>query len=696
MEKYEVNSIDTSDPTHAVTSGHRGLRRCATWENHERRARRDPGYRQRCRLVERETQDWLRRHGNGGLRTGLIRIPVVVHVIYNTAAQDISDAQIHSQIDVLNRDFRRLNADASSTPSVFAGVAADARIEFALAVRDPSCAPTSGITRTATPATGWVFTDEGMKATSTGGHDPWDVTKYLNVWVVNYTDSTLGYGTFPSMPANIQGVACHYRAFGTGSSFSLISGAHLGRTMTHEVGHWLNLIHIWGGLSPSCTDSDSIGDTPNQNFSSLFSGTTCLTFPALSCSNGPNGDMFINYMDYSGDQCMNLFTADQVARMDAALHTQRQGILGSDALEPAPGSPGPDLWMKDTSDDLGVEPDPSAQAMWISDDIWVRTGNDGLANQDHQNPEYRPSGSSPNNVYVRVRNRGCTGSASGTLRVYWAKASTALSWPLPWDGTVTSPVLMGGAIGSTSVTVAAGDYEIYSFPWMPPNPADYASFGADQGHFCLLARIETSATAPFGMTSSETSDLMANVRRNNNIVWKNIAVVDEVPGMGRIGSVIVGNLTDEPDEATIDVQVPRAGTPSIFDFGLAFIELPQALMKQLDPKCARGVRQFDERTLQLVDLPARIGTFKLSPRELHSLNLWIVERHHEPIGARVFTLDVVRRRDRKIVGGQRFVVKSRPAPQGIEIDRPASTFDGVSWVDKGEAEPGGCCCPSRT
>jgi hypothetical protein len=99
--------------------------------------------------------------------------------------------------------------------------------------------------------------------------------------------------------------------------------------------------------------------------------------------------MFMNYMDYSADECFNMFTVGQVERMDAALHTQRASLLASDGLVPAGGSPGPDLWMKDVSDDFGAEPDPSTQPMYISDDIWVRNSNDGMLNQDHQNPEYR-------------------------------------------------------------------------------------------------------------------------------------------------------------------------------------------------------------------------------------------------------------------------------------------------------------------
>ena len=154
--------------------------------------------------------------------------------------------------------------------------------------------------------------------------------------------------------------------------------------------------------------------------------------------------MCIRDRDYTDDAGMFMFTAGQSARMDATLHTARTGLLASDGLVPSSGAVN-DLWAKDTSDDDGAEPNPSGQPMWVSDDIWVRNDNNGIANQDHQNPEH---GSGTTSVYVRVRNRGCSGTSSGTVRLYWAKASTGLAWPAPWDGSVTSPALMGGEIGS--------------------------------------------------------------------------------------------------------------------------------------------------------------------------------------------------------------------------------------------------------
>ncbi|MGE5135393.1 MAG: zinc metalloprotease [Gemmatimonadota bacterium] len=661
------------------------VRRCVAVDHHLRWLRRSPEYRWRRREINRDITGWLDRYADAGIRTGLIRIPVVVHVVYNTNQQNISDAQINSQIDVLNQDFRRLNADAVNTPAAFAAVAADARLEFALAVRDPNCATTKGITRTQTNVTGWTKLDQGMKSAATGGADQWDPDQYLNFWIVNYTDDTLGYGTFPGMPAGIQGVVVDYRAFGT--TGTLTQGAHLGRTATHEIGHYLDLHHIWGDDGSACTGSDLVADTPNQAGFSPFSGTTCRVFPAVSCSNAPDGDMFMNYMDYSGDQCMNLFTAGQVARMDAALQTQRTGLLASPALVAPTGVAAPDLWMKDVSDDMGDEPDTSGQPMYISDDIWVRTGTDGLVNQDHQNPEYRPAGGAPNNVYVRVRNRACSGTQSGTLRLYWAKASSGLSWPAPWDGSVTSPALMGSPIGSAPVTVAGGDDEIVSFPWMPPNPADYASFGADAHHFCLLARIETAPSAPFGMTTPEGPNLYANVANNNNIVWKNIQVVDEVPGTGRTG-LTVANFGRRAQDVRLRFLMPPEGL-TVLDWGRVLVELPADILARTDRESS-GVEWLSDTTLQLVRPEAELHVGEVEPGQVWPVTVRFVGDPNAGIGARVFAVDVQQFDRDAIVGGVRFYLRTRvprPRPCGDET----GPLDGYTWIPAVTAGVAGAC-----
>ena len=670
--------------------------RCRAVEKHMRLLRLDPEYRWRRREIEREIGEWIRAYGAVGLRTGLIRIPVVVHVVWHTAAENISDAQIASQIDVLNEDFRRLNADAATTPAAFATVAADARLEFALAVRGPGCTPTTGITRHNTAVTGWIFTDNGMKSAATGGADQWDSSQYLNIWIVNFTDDTLGYATYPGGAAALDGLVLKYQA--TGRIGTTIPGANLGRTATHEIGHWLDLHHIWGDAtvlpSADCTDSDLVADTPNQMTASPFDPASCRTFPSISCSNGPNGDMFMNYMDYSGDQCMNTFTAGQVVRMDAALHTARASILASPGLVPPTGVPGPDLWSKDTSDDTGAEPNASAQPMYISDDIWVRRQNDGLSNQDHENPEYRTVGGAPNYVYVRVRNRACSGTQAGTVKLYWAKASSGLSWPSPWDGSVTSPALMGSLIGTSPVSVAGGDDDILEFPWSPPNPADYASFGADQHHFCLLSRIETSSTAPFGMTTAETSNLYANVQNNNNIVWKNISVVDDLPGTARATGFTVANFGKKPQNLSLHFIIAREER-GLLKWGRVLIDLPCALAEKLRKSDVKGIKWISETTLAISGLSGVLGGHvKLGPREMYALNVRFVSNGDATIGARVFNLDVLQLDGKDVIGGVRLALRTHAATrhegQSLATDHLPGPRDGGNWFGKSPA----CSCGS--
>ncbi len=236
------------------------------------------------------------------LNNEVIVIPVVIHVLYNNAAQNISDAQVLSQVAALNADYRRLNADAEKTPIPFQKLAADTRIVFCLAKVDPNGRYTSGIVRKYTREQFWL-SDDGMKFSAKGGDDAWDSKKYLNIWVCNLFGRTLGYGVLPGGPANKDGVVIQYNVFGT--TGTLNTEFNKGRTATHEIGHWLGLKHLWG--DGQCGD-DGVSDTPPQQANNSY----CPSFPhTSSCSINSYGDMFMNYMDFTDDVCMNMFTAGQ-------------------------------------------------------------------------------------------------------------------------------------------------------------------------------------------------------------------------------------------------------------------------------------------------------------------------------------------------------------------------------------------------
>lgn len=281
----------------------------------------------------------IRKEKAAGLRLedDVYTIPVVVHVVYNTEAENIDDLRIFTQINVLNEDFRRLNADTINTPGAFQDVAADVELEFCLASIDPDGNPTTGIIRTPTDTTEWLLTfSEFVKSTAQGGDDAWPAASYLNIWVCNLQDGILGYAVSPGAPPDVDGVVIDYKNFGLAD----ISSApyNLGRTASHEVGHWLGLTHVWGDDGNTCDGDDGIDDTPMQ----LAATYGCPDFPLTDdCSADFPGVMFMNYMDYTDDACMNMFSEGQKEKMRNVISTYRASILTSTAgcndIGPLPG-----------------------------------------------------------------------------------------------------------------------------------------------------------------------------------------------------------------------------------------------------------------------------------------------------------------------------------------------------------------------
>ncbi len=249
--------------------------------------------------------------------TEVRKIPVVVHVIHNGETigegANIPDSQILAQIDILNKDFRRLNDDASNTPAEFLDVAADTYIEFVLAKQDPKGLPTDGINRV--QGTKSTYTQADANLISQLSY--WDSNEYLNLWVVTLQSPYIGYSSFPisdldglnfSPSSNeTDGTTIDYRYFGTGGNAS--SGS-LGRTATHEIGHYLGLRHVWG--DGGCDVDDYVLDTPDQS----SSNNNCQSSPRVTCG---SRDMIENYMDYTPDRCMNIFTEGQLERMNVVL-----------------------------------------------------------------------------------------------------------------------------------------------------------------------------------------------------------------------------------------------------------------------------------------------------------------------------------------------------------------------------------------
>ncbi len=303
----------------AKTNTPPGRRMCGASEAHQRLCECDPGFRERRSLIHLQAEAFLANGRAAKSISGKVRtLPVVVHVVYNNAAGNISDAQIQSQIAALNRDYGATNPDKTSTPTPWVGLIVDSKVRFVLATTDPHGKPTNGITRTATKKTTFDSQD-GVKSAATGGANAWPSDKYLNLWVCNLGGGLLGYAQFPGGPPATDGVVILNTAFGTVGTAT--APFNLGRTAVHEVGHWLNLNHIWGDTN-DCSGTDHISDTPHAKLPNF--GTPA--FPHVTCSNGPNGDMFVNYMDYVDDSAMVMFTSGQVARMHATLIGPRSSI----------------------------------------------------------------------------------------------------------------------------------------------------------------------------------------------------------------------------------------------------------------------------------------------------------------------------------------------------------------------------------
>jgi hypothetical protein len=427
-------------------------RQCGTMENLERLKTLDPAIAERMEEVERQTENYVQFENNSRINNNLnsinvVRnIPVVVHVLYNTTAQNISDAQIQSQITILNNDFRRLNADKINTPTTFTSVAADAEITFCLASVSPTGAATTGITRTFTSTTSFGA-DDKMKSSTTGGVSPWPTNKYLNIWVCNLGGGLLGYAQFPGGSTATDGVVIGYKYFGnTGTA---VAPFNKGRTATHEVGHWLNLRHIWGDAT---CGSDNVTDTPTHNTSNYG----CPSHPK-SNSCGVSAEMFMNYMDYTDDGCMNMFSLGQKSRMQALFATggARASLLTSNGCGTSSG--GTTTCSAPTGLTAGSITSTSSTLSWSA-----------VTGASSYNIKYKPSTSTTwLSTTSTTNSKSISGLTASTVYQYQVQTvcssgssaySTASSFTTSSSGTTTGTTVTIGSGTSTTVIAPYGTY----------------------------------------------------------------------------------------------------------------------------------------------------------------------------------------------------------------------------------------------
>jgi PKD repeat protein len=285
----------------------------------------DASFRKNQEQLESETEAFIKNFSLNKPSSGPKIIPVVFHVIHTGGAGNISSAQIMDQVAILNEEFLRMQADTVFTPAAFKSVASPYNVEFRLATIDPSGNCTNGINRIYSNLAMCSVNNNAVKALSY-----WPSNKYLNIWLVesmHYSGNTScvggGYATFPGGAATLDGINIRGDLIGSiGTAATNGSwGNFLGRYLIHELGHWFNLRHIWGDAN---CGNDFVSDTPPH----VTSNSGCPSFPHNSnnsCGGNSNGEMYTDYMDYTNGPCLNMFTAGQVARMDAAMNSSVSG-----------------------------------------------------------------------------------------------------------------------------------------------------------------------------------------------------------------------------------------------------------------------------------------------------------------------------------------------------------------------------------
>jgi len=446
QHKGTISNVLPHDAHDHVHEGVPHSRNCGTMDVHQRMLKNDPEYAKNVERIEAFTQEYIKNGAN--FKTGaVITIPVVFHVVYQNATENISDTRLTEQIDVLNQDFGKTNSDASLVPSAFQSLHVDTEIRFCLATKDPNGNSTTGITRTLTSVSTFNTNDD-VKFTSSGGKDAWDTQKYLNIWICDLGTSLLGYAQFPGGSTATDGVVLNYRYTGkTGA----ISPFNKGRTATHEVGHYLNLRHIWGD-DPGCSPDDLVSDTPVQ----ASENYGCPNFPKTdACQPASPGVMFMNYMDYADDACMYMFTAGQKARMQAALAGPRSSLTTSSATNCTGGGGG-----GPTTCDTLFYPFPGTPALYkvTSSGQWgYISGTNSYKDQSKANrfSGYSSSLNRVKGVMFKFQKGHFTNSNNKiNVRVWNESAGKPASTPL-----ISVPLTMG----TISSHVGLGQYTVVDF-----------------------------------------------------------------------------------------------------------------------------------------------------------------------------------------------------------------------------------------
>ncbi len=584
----------------------------------------------------------------------VITIPVVVHLVQINGKPNLSKAVIEQQIAALTRDFRRKNMDElAQVPEAFRYLAADTRIQFVLAHVDPEHAPTEGIvTRASNRSTPFTFEPldsdpqkrNPVKFAASGGSDAWPSDRYLNLWVCALAPE-LGegyaaiHGDFEARPAE-DGVVISADYFGQGPA-----GRNKGRTLTNLVAKWAGLNDIWG--NGDVAGSDGVADTPPQQ----GPNGGCPKYPCHNRAESPYGDMFMNFMDATDDDCRVMFTAGQADRMYAGMMRFRpMSFFGQPMFFFLPvgggggGGINADYVIRDYLADGGDETirAPAGTEIYRSPDIAV---NPTSGNMTFTNPN---SGAS---VYVNVRifnYGGASAVGNRNVTLYYQKNSVISALP------PTGWIQVGAQAFNHS---ASGSSVIVPFPWTTPVVG--ASAPAADKHYCFVAVISNETCAPAPARACN-SGLWAYTDNNNNVGWRNVDIIG-TPGQ-KMSGVRFGNIWNTPSRARLEFATPL-DQESVFKYGKVVVTGKRLL--QLWEQGGRQGDGVEQRDTQLVltkegafigNLPTEAG--EMSPIELH------FEPRADLAGYReVYGLNLIQSDDRdgegyKPVGGQIFVLKT--------------------------------------
>jgi hypothetical protein len=304
--------------------------RCGTIQVLENNFKKNPGLKTR---FEAQTQNMRKAINERKARMQMLRtegtpvyIPIVFHIVLNNPSL-VTDAQIQNQVDQLNRDFGGVNGDSTRIRPAFKKYFAKTNIQFRLAQRTPGNEPSTGIERITNPNAQFDINDARVKYTASGGADAWDQDRFFNVWITDLTQQYLGYATFPgSLPVVEDGVVIKFTTLPGGNA-----PYNRGRTLVHETGHFFYLHHIWGDEN-GCSGNEDIADTPPQG--TFTSGCPNDAVKTDGCSSEAPGIMYENFMDYTDDACMVMYTLDQKDRMETSLNVYRAPLLTSNGADP--------------------------------------------------------------------------------------------------------------------------------------------------------------------------------------------------------------------------------------------------------------------------------------------------------------------------------------------------------------------------